>query len=649
MSDTTDARIAALEAENARLRAAASTGTWEHGEHLFLAMQAARLVFWNWDIASGQVMWVLGPGPATPTSIADAMRQVHPEDLPRVEACVAMVRAGTSHGYTVTHRVFLADGSMPWMETHTHAVRSGSGVLERIVGATMDVTIRRQAEESARASEERLAAIIENTPDVAVQGYDADGRVLFWNRASQRQFGYTADEAIGRTLDRLMLSAADAVAFNDLLAGIAADGQPRGPHEFPIRRKDGTKAVVLSTIFALPQSAGRTFVCMDVDITERKQVEEQVLRTARVESIGRLAGGVAHDFNNILTAILGWGDLAERAVPAGSPAARSLIQLRTAAERGAKLTGQLLAFARKQVVQPKVIDVDSAVAGVLDLLRRLIGEDVELVAHFAARPAAIRIDPGQFEQVLVNLAVNARDAMPDGGTLSVSTTVIGPEESTASGLAAGRSVRILVSDTGDGIPADIMPRIFEPFFTTKDLGSGTGLGLATCQTILHHAGGRIAAATEPGSGARFTILLPLVDAALTPDDPVRIAVDLRGSETVLVVEDEEPIRELTRRWLFDHGYRVLVAADGEAALSIAAAHVGPIDVLVSDVVMPRLGGIELVQLLSPERPAMRVLYTSGYADRGFDLAAMRGAGSDFLQKPYQLRELGERVRTLLDA
>ena len=642
------ARIAALEAENAQLRAAVAGQTWNHGEHLHLAMQAARLVFWNWDIASGEVQWVLGPGPATHITIADGTRQLHPEDRAKVEACSAAVLAGERDGYTVTHRVMRVDGSVPWMETHARAVRDPAGQLIRIVGTTMDVTDRLRAEAALRASEERLSAIIENTPNVAVQGYDADGRVLFWNRASERQFGYSAAEAVGRTLDQLMLSAADAASFRTLLAGIAADGLPRGPNEFSITRRDGTSSVVLSTTFALPISSGPVYVCMDIDITERKQVEEQALRNARVESIGRLAGGVAHDFNNILTAILGWGDLAERALPPGSPVGRSLVQLRTAAERGAKLTGQLLAFARKQVVQPKVIDVDAAVAGVLDLLRRLIGEDVELVAHFAARPAAIRIDPGQFEQVLVNLAVNARDAMPDGGRLSVSTTVIGPEEAAAGGVDAGRAVRILVTDTGEGIPPEVMTRIFDPFFTTKELGHGTGLGLATCQTIIHHAGGRITAATEPGSGARFTILLPLVDAALTPDEPARIAVDLRGSETVLVVEDEEAIRELTRRWLFDHGYRVLVAADGEAALSIAAAHVGAIDVLVTDVVMPRLGGIELVQLLSPERPAMRVLYTSGYADRGFDLAAMRGAGSDFLQKPYQLRELGERVRTLLE-
>ena len=643
-----EARIEVLEAENARLRAVVAGPAWEHGEHLHLAMQAARLVFWNWGIASGLVQWVLGPGPATSTTIEDCKRQLHPDDMARVEACSAAVMAGTSEGYTVTHRVLRMDGSVPWMETHARAVRDAGGALIRIVGTTMDVTDRLRAEDALRASEERLSAIIENTPNVAVQGYDAEGRVLFWNRASERQFGYSAAETIGRTLDQLMLSAADAAGFRDLLAAIAVDGLPRGPYESFVTRRDGTGAVMLSTTFALPISVGRVFVCMDIDITERKQVEEQALRNARVESIGRLAAGVAHDFNNILTAILGWGDLAERALPPGSPVVRSLVQLRTAAERGAKLTGQLLAFARKQVVQPKVIDVDAAVAGVLDLLRRLIGEDVELVAHFAARPAAIRIDPGQFEQVLVNLAVNARDAMPDGGRLSVSTTVIGPEEAAASGVGAGRAVRIQVSDTGDGIPVEVMPRIFEPFFTTKDLGHGTGLGLATCQTILHHAGGRILAANQPGSGAHFTILLPLVDAALTPEEPARIAVDLRGSETVLVVEDEEPIRELTRRWLFDHGYRVLVAADGEAALSISAAHVGAIDVLVTDVVMPRLGGIELVQLLSPERPAMRVLYTSGYADRGFDLAAMRGAGCDFLQKPYQLRELGERVRTLLE-
>ncbi|MBA3685554.1 MAG: PAS domain S-box protein [Planctomycetes bacterium] len=636
-----------LQAENARLRALLGPAQQQFESDLRLALREADLVFWTWDIPSGRTETFGAWHDLTVSDLAACLRRVHDDDRAAVEQQLGPVLRGEASSYALRHRLVLDDGTVLWVDSRGRAILGPDGTVERVVCTTRDVSARREAEIAARTSQEGLAAIIEHAPSIAIQTYDQDGRILSWNRASTAIFGFSAEQAIGRRIEEVMLSEQEAATFRATLAAIAADGKTRGPCEYPVIRRDGTAATVLSSAFALPSAQGRLFVCMDIDITERKRADEQVLQAARIESIGRLAGGVAHDFNNILTAILGWSDIAERGIAATSPTHRALSQLRVAAERGAKLTAQLLAFARKQVLLPCCFGVDAAVAKILELLRPLIGEDIQLQSALAAPTAAVRMDPGQFEQVVVNLSVNARDAMAGGGTLTVATGIVIGDDSDPR-IPRGPWASITVDDTGDGMSAELQARIFEPFFTTKGEGKGTGLGLATSLTIVLGAGGSIFVDSHVGNGSTFTVLLPLVGiepSSVVPAAPLPAA--RTGNETILLVEDEEAIRELAAQWLVDHGYRVLSASDGEEALAVAQG-TPRIDALITDVIMPHIGGLELALLLTGMRPNLCVLYTSGYIDRGYDVNDLASAGSDFLQKPYQLRELGERLRRLLD-
>jgi nitrogen-specific signal transduction histidine kinase/CheY-like chemotaxis protein len=388
------------------------------------------------------------------------------------------------------------------------------------------------------------------------------------------------------------------------------------------------------------------------DITEQRELETQLRQAQRLEVVGQLAGGIAHDFNNLLTAIRGYSELVRRNLGPKDRNRADLDQVVLASDRAVELTRQLLAFSRRQVLQPRIVDPGELVAGVAPMLRRLLGEHIELVTYAAPDLGRVKVDPSQFEQIIVNLAVNARDAMPEGGKLRIETANIElgiGYVASHPGVTPGPYVALVVSDTGSGMSDAVKTHIFEPFFTTKEPGKGTGMGLATVYGIAQQSGGSIYLYSEPGYGTSFKIYLPRVDdAAGAAASPVPTAVTPTGSETILLVEDEEAVRAYAARILSEQGYIVLEAPGGAAALALVAAHPGPIDLLVTDVVMPGLQGHQLAERLSDIRPGLRVLYVSGFTESSVVDQGVVGEGIAFLPKPYTVDALGRAVRLVLD-
>jgi two-component system cell cycle sensor histidine kinase/response regulator CckA len=386
------------------------------------------------------------------------------------------------------------------------------------------------------------------------------------------------------------------------------------------------------------------------DVTEQRRLEGQLLQAQKMEAVGRLAGGVAHDFNNLLTVILSYGDLLLEDLPRDAPQRDDVAEIRQAAVAASALTRQLLAFSRQQVLEPRVLDVNAVVAGTEKLLTRLIGEDVRLTISLATTVGLVKVDPGQLEQIIMNLAVNARDAMPQGGRLTIETGDVEMDETYVRGhpLAhAGHYVMLAVSDTGVGMDAETQARIFEPFFTTKEVGKGTGLGLATVYGIVKQSGGFIWVYSEPGHGTTFKVYLPRVDEPVSPAAAAAPPA-AGGAETVLVVEDVAAVRTVAREMLERRGYTVLEAPDGESALRLAGKHRGEIHLLLTDVVMPGGSGRALADRLLALRPGMKVLYMSGYTDDAVVRHGILEAGIAYLQKPFAPDSLTRKVRAVLD-
>ena len=502
---------------------------------------------------------------------------------------------------------------------------------------------------AARAAERRYEALFHGAPVGLVRSLP-DGRMLAANAAAARIWGYPDIGALLRVNSRELY--ADPADRARLLATIEAS---EGVEDFELqgRRGDGTLIWVNLGVRAEKDPAGQVlhYEWSVADITERKRLESELRQAQKLEAIGQLAGGVAHDFNNLLTVITGRSHLALGQLPADHIIRRHIELIQTTAERAAALTRQLLAFSRKQVLEPKVLDVNAVVMGVAPMLRRLIGEDLELVTVPAPDLGRVKADPSQLEQVIVNLAVNARDAMPQGGTLTIETGNVELDEAYTRrhpGANAGRFVMLAVSDTGHGMDAAVKARIFEPFFTTKDPGKGTGLGLATVFGIVKQSGGSIGVYSEPGQGTTFKVYLPRVDEAVDRTATAAAPTLGRGSETILLVEDDDEVRALTRETLDGHGYAVIPAGDPVEALRLAGSHSGPIHLLVTDVVLPQLSGRGLAERLAPEHRDLRVLYMSGYTDDAIVRHGMLEEGTAFLQKPFTPHTLLRKVREVLD-
>jgi PAS domain S-box-containing protein len=481
---------------------------------------------------------------------------------------------------------------------------------------------------------------------------DLDGRVIFWNRHAERLYGWTREEAIGRSILDLTPSEtarSEAATILDRLArGEAWAG------EFAVQRKNGSHFTAFVVDSPLLDDDGRLvgIIGVSTDVSSTRALEAQLQQAQKMEAVGRLAGGIAHDFNNLLTVIL--GNLDEESVAScDSDEVRTrLREARDAATRAAQLTRQLLAFSRRQHIRPRLVDLAGATRTMLPMLRRLIGEDVHIGCAAPPVPLYVVIDPSQFDQLLVNLAVNARDAMPGGGALQLTMDLVRNGEDGHSVVPdeAGNCIRLVVHDTGVGIAPDVLPRIFEPFFTTKEVGSGTGLGLATVYSLIEQAGGTVTVRSTPGHGTTFTVLLPRAagpasDAARPRDDPPPSAP--LPETTVLVAEDEPALRKLVTRILQEAGYQVLAAANGEEALARCAANCARVKLVLSDIVMPGLGGLELADRMREHCPDTPILFMTGYAA---DELAKRGSlpgGRRIINKPFSRTDLLAAVREVL--
>ncbi|TAJ30972.1 MAG: PAS domain S-box protein [Nitrospirae bacterium] len=527
---------------------------------------------------------------------------------------------------------------------------------------TRDITERRRAEEALRMSQARMQAILENALD-AVIGIDEDGRITDWNPRAETIFGWASGEAIGRDLAETIIPLQYREAHRHGLRHFLVTGE--GPFlnrriELTALRRDGNEFPVEISILPLKLGKQYWFSAFVADITERKRAEEalqaseaQLRQSQKMEAVGQLAGGIAHDFNNILMVINGYSALLLRELGPDSPLHRYPREIAKAGDRAAALTQQLLAFSRRQVITPSALHLNEAVTSMQDMLRRLIGEHIELVLALAPHLDCVMADRSQIEQVIMNLVVNARDAMPNGGRLTIETANVALDEAMAdslSGVAPGPHVTLAVRDTGHGMDAATQARIFEPFFTTKEPGMGTGLGLASVFGIVKQSGGAIVVQSEPGQGTVFHIYLPRAAGdAVEPQPAATAAQPTGGRETILLVEDQEEVRAFVQEILQEAGYQVLVAHDGIEALALSERYKEPIHLLLTDVVMPKMSGRQVADRLALLCPAMKVLYLSGYTDDALGAHGVLDPGTPLLFKPFEADVLLRTLRELLDA
>jgi two-component system cell cycle sensor histidine kinase/response regulator CckA len=503
--------------------------------------------------------------------------------------------------------------------------------------------------QEAQARAQRLAALVASSED-AIIGNDLGGVITDWNTGAEHLFGYSAEEAIGKHCSLLFSQESDGEIAQ--AEARLRRGEEVPPYETVRRTKDG-KEIPVSVQVSLIKEGEKVIGLSSInrDLRSTRGLQEQLRQAQKMEAVGQLAGGVAHDFNNLLCVINGYSEKLCGQLASDDPLAMPMQEIRNAGERAATLTRQLLAFSRKQVLEIKVVHLNETVEQAGKMLHRLIGEDVTLSTVLAPNLAQVKVDPGQLEQVLMNLAVNARDAMPQGGKLTIETMNV-EIESSATGqgeIGPGRYVMLAVSDTGCGMDRQTQERIFEPFFTTKGVGKGTGLGLAVVHGIVKQSGGRIAVYSEPGHGTTFKIYLPAIAAVRKLGKSYQgCATVPTGSETILLVEDEEAVRKISCMVLRDAGYTVLEAGNGVEALRVAAEAPGRIDLLVSDVVMPKMGGPQLAQRLTAQRRGLKVLYMSGYTDDAVVRHGILHEELAFLQKPFTPGALARKVREVLE-
>lgn len=529
----------------------------------------------------------------------------------------------------------------------------GSAALDgsnECISYVTNITERKQAEAALRASEERYRVLFDQSPLPKFLYDHQTRRYLMVNDAAVASYGYSRDEFLSMTLDDLQ-PPEDRARVVSLVASLAAGVNTLGTHRH--KTKSGQLIDVDITLQKFVVAERPCVLVVALDVTERNRLEAQLRQVQKMESIGSLAGGVAHDFNNLLSVILSYSKMLTESLRPGDPMRADLEEISHAGRRAADLTRQLLAFSRQQILEPRVIDLNAVIEGVIRMLRRLVGEDVQLSVAGGLQLGSVRADPGQIEQVLMNLVVNSRDAMTDGGNVTIETANVTLDASYAAehpGVSPGAYVMLAVTDTGVGMDAATKQRIFDPFFTTKEMGSGTGLGLATVFGIVQQSGGNIWVYSEPGVGTTIKVYLPQTDA---PRDVLATDVlhvpNKRGSETILLVEDEESVRVLTRTILERQGYRVIEAQSGGDALLICEQHTATIHVLLTDVVMPRMSGRKLAERLGTLRPEMKVLYMSGYTDDSIVRHGVLESGVAFLQKPITPETLVRKLREVIDS
>jgi PAS domain S-box-containing protein len=581
-----------------------------------------------------------------------------PEEAQRVKDLWGKIAAERRPFSLLAQTVRHKNGRLCVMECSGKPVLDERGGLIGYRGVDRDITRRNRAEEAL----ERLSRqhqLLLNSAGEGIYGLDLQGNTTFINPAAARMVGWEIGDLIGQPVHSILHHSpqqeGSVLPMNECpICAALEDGTVHRAESEVFWRKDGTRFPVEYVSTPIREESGELvgIVVTFRDITARKDLEEQLRQSQKMEAIGRLAGGVAHDFNNLLTAISGYCELLLMGLGNGDPLRRICDEITKAADRAAELTRHLLAFSRKQVLQPKVLDLNAVVSAIDPMLRRLIGEDLELTIIPAPALGRVKADRVQIEQVLVNLAVNARDAMPRGGKLIIETADVELDDAYVRRLVdarAGSYVMLAVSDTGSGMDAETLAHIFEPFFTTKEPGKGTGLGLSTVYGIVKQSGGYIFVYSEPDRGTTFKIYLPRVQEEVSlPDQNDVPAMPTTGWETVLLVEDEQPVRALVREILQRNGYAVLEAGHGMEALQISDRYLDPIHLMVTDVVMPGMSGCELAERLASRRPDTKVLYLSGYTDNALLNHDMMDPTIAFLQKPFTTYALARKVREVLD-
>jgi PAS domain S-box-containing protein len=575
------------------------------------------------------------------------LRVIPPEHRKDVISAMRAAVAKREEYIHLEYPVLCKHGGHRWISDHRRLAYDEKGALLHIDGLIQDVNDRKSAEEAHA----RLSMAVEQAGESIIVA-DASWNIQYVNPAFERISGYSRDEAVGRNAAFLGKEEDLEAVRREIWTSLLEKKDHTGL--LISRHKDGTLYQEEAVISPVRNPAGKVvnFVFVKRDVTNERMMEDQLRQSQKMEAVGRMAGGTAHDFNNILTAILGFCDLLLSRLREDDPIRRDLLEIRKAGDRGANITRQLLAFSRRQVLQPKVMNLNDAIAGIDNMIRRLLGEDIDIHLDLGRALGNVRIDPGQIEQVLVNLAVNARDAMHGGGTLTIRTsnaTFRDDPFSRRAPVPPGSYVMLEIADQGAGMDDATKSRIFEPFFTTKEKGKGTGLGLSTVYGIVNQSGGHVWADSAPGEGTTFRICLPrVVEEAEGPGASEDDAGAGRG-ETVLLAEDEPAVRNIARIILRDSGYTVLEAANGEEALDIARSHAGKISLLLTDMVMPRMGGLELAEKLAPLRRETKILFMSGYPEKAVHLDEIMPRGTSFLMKPFNSRTLSDKVRRTLDS
>jgi two-component system, cell cycle sensor histidine kinase and response regulator CckA len=574
--------------------------------------------------------------------------RLHPDERAKVLADLAagIVDGRLIQEYRFRHR----DGTYLWLRDERRVLRDVAGQPTEVVGSLSDVSVRKRAERRLLESEEEYRLLFDSNPH-PMWVFDVETLAfLAVNDAAVRLYGFSRDEFLGMTIKEIR-PLEEVPALLEYLPTIP-DSPSVPATQIKHRKKDGSLLEVAGVSNPIEFHGKRARLVMANDITEKKGLEAQLLQAQKMEAVGRLAGGVAHDFNNLLGVITGYSELLLKDLGPEHPGSKRVEQIQKAAERATGLTRQLLAFSRKQVLQPRVLDLNAVVAEVEKILRRVIREDIQLVTKPGAGLGRIRADPGQIEQVLMNLVVNARDAMPRGGGLILETANVALDDTYVRAhpeVQPGPFVMLSVSDTGEGMDAETQAHIFEPFFTTKEAGKGTGLGLATVFGIVQQSSGSVSVDSRPGTGSTFKIYFPRVEDDLSrpsPDPPG--APPPGGSETVLLVEDADPLRVMIREMLESAGFTVVECSDPEEALLRVRSLDAPVRLMLTDVVMPGMSGPDLAKSVRIARPEIKVLFMSGYTAEAMGVHGVLDAGTRFIQKPFTADALLRKVREALD-
>ncbi|HVW83530.1 MAG TPA: PAS domain S-box protein [Bryobacteraceae bacterium] len=628
-------------------------------ERLHLALRSSGVGTWNWSAGATTVEWddyiypLFGLAPqTTPRQIREILDLVHPRDRERVRnAVLDSLHVDPAHpeaSADFEFRILRPNGEIRWLALRGRVFRDSEGHPVRIAGVCWDISERKRAEEDRQ----KFISLIEQS-DALIAMAGLDGKLLYLNRAGLELTGLDAATVETTLLADLYPDEWRSRIMDEILPRIARnEGNWVGEAQM-LRRSDRQMVDVLVNLFPVNDPETGHLLCFAAvvrDITERKQLEEQLRQAQKLESVGQLAGGVAHDFGNLLTIISGFAQIIAGEFPPGNQIRESADEITRAASRAGALTRQLLAFGRRQNALEQDIALNDLIRNIEKMLRSLIEANIDLVLSLEPQAGVIRADRGQIEQVIVNLVINARDAMPKGGRLLIQTTRIYLDSEYASahfGAQPGEYVQLSVTDTGAGMTPEIRNRIFEPFFTTKEPGKGTGLGLSMVYGIVRQSRGAISVYSEPGLGSTFKLFFPAVtgEQEIEELEAEPEPESLCGTETILVAEDEEGLRKYVKLILERHGYRVLTASNGNDAMRVALAHPGPVDLLLTDMVMPESGGAELALRFAALNSAAPVLYMSGYAHR---IRAGEELGTSLIQKPFAASALLLRIRRLLD-